>query len=71
MSYENVTKQIKLFSEDVQSYVNLAPKNLSKGQSNHINNSDGCQQLLTGLDATHHTNATIFNPKNEKTSTIT
>ena len=71
MSYKNVTKQIKLFSEDVQSNVNLVPKNTSKVQSIHINNSDGCQQLLTGLDAIHHIDATIFNPKNEKTSTIT
>ena len=26
---------------------------------------------MTGLNTTHHTNATVFNPKNEETSIIT
>ena len=35
-----------------------------------IDNSDGHQQTLLGLDTTHYANATIYNPKNEETSTI-
>ena len=51
----------------------IAPINISKGQPTHItiDNSDGPQQTLTGLDTTHHTNATVYNSKNEQTSTIT
>ena len=47
--------------------------NISKGQPTHItiDNSDERQQTLTGLDTTHHTNATVYNPKNEETSTKT
>ena len=64
--------QIKSFSAEVQNNVNLPPKNISKGQPAHIaiDNSDGRQQTLTGSDTTHHTNATVYNPKNEETSTI-
>ena len=28
--------------------------------------SDMCQQTLTALDTTHHTNETVYNPKNEE-----
>ena len=65
--------QIKSFSAEVQNNVNLAPKNISKGQPAHIaiDNSDGRQQTLTGLDTTDHTNATVYNLKNEETSRIT
>ena len=65
--------QIKSFSVEVQNNVNVAPKNTSKVQSTHItiDNSDGRQQTLAGLDTTHHTNASVYNPKNEETSTIT
>ena len=73
MSYDDVTKQIKSFSTEIQNNVNLAPKNISKGQPTHvtIDKSDGRQQTLTGLDTTHRTNATAYNPKNEETSTKT
>ena len=73
ISYDDVTKQIKSFSTEIQNNVNLAPKNISKGQPTHIttDNSDERQQTLTGLDTTHHTNATVYNPKNEETSTKT
>ena len=58
---------------EIQNNVNLATKNISKGQSTHItiDNFDRHQQTLTGLDTTHHTNATVYNPKNEEPSTIT
>ena len=64
--------QIKSFSAEVQNNVNLAPKNISKGQPAHIaiDNSDGRQQTLTGLDTTHHTNATAYNSKNGETLTL-
>ena len=73
ISYDDVTKQIKSFSTEIQNNVNLAPKNISKGQPTHItiDDSDERQQTLTGLDTTHHTNATVYNPKNEETSTKT
>ena len=73
ISYDDVTKQIKSFSTETQNNVNLAPKNISKGQPIHItiDKSDGRQQTLTGLDTTHRTNATAYNPKNEETSTKT
>ena len=29
------------------------------------------QQTLTGLNTTHHSNETVYNPKNEETSTLT
>ena len=63
----------KIVSAEIQSNVNLAPKYISKGRPTHItiDNSHGRQQILTGLDTTHHTNATVYNPKNEETSTIT
>ena len=71
--YDDVTKQIKLFSTEIQNNINLAPKNISKGQPAHvtIDNSDGREQTPTGLDTTHHTNATVYNRKNEETSTKT
>ena len=64
--------QIKSFSVEVQNNINVAPKNTSKGQSTHItiDNSEGRQQTLAGLDTTHHTNTSVYNPKNEETSTI-
>ena len=73
ISYDDVTKQINSFPPEIQNNVNLAPKNISKGQSTHItiDNSDTRQLTLTGLDTTHHTNATVYDPKNEETSTIT
>ena len=42
--------------------------NISKGQPTHItiDNSNERQQTLTGLDTTHHTNATVYVPKNEE-----
>ena len=54
ISYDDVTKQIKSFSTEIQNNVNLAPKNISKGQPTYItiNNSDGRKQTLTGLDTT-------------------
>ena len=74
ISYDNVTKQIKPFSAEVQNNVNLAPKNKSKGQQTHItidssdgrqthitiDSSDGRQQTLTGLNTIH---ATVYKPK--------
>ena len=36
-----------------------------------VDNSDKRQQKLTDLDTTHHTNPTVYNRKNEETSTIT
>ena len=36
-----------------------------------MDNSDERQQTLTGLNTTHHTNATVYSPKNEETSTTT
>ena len=73
VSYDGETKQIKSFPAEIQNNVNLAQKNISKGQPTHItiDNSDGRQQKLLGLDTAHYTNATIYNPKNEETSTIT
>ena len=73
ISYGDVTKQIKSFPEEIQNNVNLAPKNISKRYPTHItiDNSDERQQTLLGLDTTDHTNATVYNPKNEETSTIT
>ena len=43
----------------------LAPSTIPKGQPTHvtIDNSDGHQQTLTRLAATHHTNSTIYVPK--------
>ena len=71
--HDDVTKQIKSFSAEVQNNVNLATKNTLKGHPTHItiDSSDGHQQILTGLDTTHHTNATVYNPKSEDTLTIT
>ena len=65
ISYDDVTKQIKPFSAEVQNNVNLVPKNKSNGQPTHITiaSSDGRQQPLTGLNTTHHTNATVYNPQ--------
>ena len=42
--------------------------NISKGYPTHItiDNSNERQQTLTGLDTTHHTNATVYVPKNEE-----
>ena len=62
ISYDNVTKQIKPFSAEVQNNVNLAPKNKLKGQQTHltIDSSDGRQQTLTGLNTIH---ATVYKPK--------
>ena len=62
--YEDVTKQIQPISSEVQKNINLAPKNKSKGQQTHItiDNSDGCQQTLAGLNIRHETNATFYNP---------
>ena len=71
--HDDLTKQIKQFSAEIQNNVNLAPKNISERQPAHItiDNSDGRQQTQTGLDTTHHTNATVYNPKkNGKTSSI-
>ena len=68
MSYDDVTKQIKSFSAGVQNNVNLASKIISKGHPSHIT-IDNCyehQQTLTGLDTTHHTNATVYNPPKMK-----
>ena len=62
-----------MFPAEVQNNVNLASKNISKEQPIHItvNRSDGHQQTVTGLDTTHHTNATVYNPpKNEETLII-
>ena len=72
ISYDDVAKQIKLFPAEIQNNVNLAQKNISKGQPTHItiDNSDGSHQTLLGLDTTHYANATIYNTKNEETSTI-
>ena len=73
ISYDDVPKQIKSFSARVQNNVNLTPKIISKGEPAHItiDNYDWRQQTLNGLDTTHHTNATVYNPQNEETSTIT
>ena len=72
ISYDDVTKQIKSFLAEVQNNLNLAPKNVSKGQPTHItiDNFDEHQQTLTGLDTTNHTNATVYNPKNQNFNNI-
>ena len=73
ISCNDVTKQLKSVSAEVQNNVNLAPKYISKGQPTHItiDNSDGRQQTLTSLAKAHHTNATVYNPKNEEIAKIT
>ena len=73
ISYDDVTKQIKSFSVEIQNNVNLTLKNITQGQPTHItiDNSSMRQQILTRLDSTQHTNATVYNTKNEETSTIT
>ena len=73
ISYGDVTKQIKSFPEEIQNNINLAPKNISKRYPTHItiDNSDERQQTLLSLDTTDHTNATVYNAKNEENSTIT
>ena len=65
ISYDDVTKQTKPFSAEVQNNVNLVPKNKSKGQPTHISiaSSDGRQQPLTGSNTIHHTNATVCKPQ--------
>ena len=50
---------------DARNDSSLAPATIPKGQPTHvtIDNSDGRQQTLTRLAATHHTNSTIYAPK--------
>ena len=57
ISYTDAFEQIKRFSFDTQNSSNLVPKNIPKGQPNHvtIENSDGRQQPLTSRATTHHT----------------
>ena len=76
ISYNDVTKQIKSFLAEVQNNVNLALKNISKGQPAHItiDSSDGRQQTLTGLNTTYHITHkcnNLYPKKNQETSKLT
>ena len=65
ITYTDVMRQSKTFAEDTKNDSNVAPNSIPKGQPTRvtIDNSDGRQQIITGLSTTHHTNSTIYAPR--------
>ena len=64
-SYTNACWETKKLADDARNNSSFAPATIPKGQPTDItiDNSDGCQQTLTGLATTHHTNLTLSVPK--------
>ena len=64
-SYTNVCRETKKLADDARNDSSFSPAKIPKGQptSVTINNSNGCQQTVTGFATTHHMNSTIHVPK--------
>ena len=49
ISYDDLTKQIKLLSAEIKNNVNLSPKKISEGQSTQVNIDNSSKQTNTDL----------------------